>query len=567
MTVRTRIHRRLAHPSTTPRARGAAAARWAAEGPASSVASSASPVAPPAATPEISGAPGPGPLRVAPMPPVPAEPSPDGAARRRGALRALGLTALSAAVPGAGLVAAGRRRGWIALAPALLAAVVASTLVRSSWARDAALDAARAGAFDPTVMLAVAVGAAALALAWSAVVVATAVAARPRRATRAQRALGVLATAALVAAVSVPLGTASAYAQSNRSLLLGVFGEDAPAPAADHREPGAARPAAAPWAGEPRLNVLLVGADTGADRTGTRPDTLVVASADTRTGDTVLISVPRQLSDIPFPAGSPAAAAWPAACAANGAGGCMLNATYLFGTQHPELFPGEADPGIAATRAAVSSVVGLDVHRYVSVDLQGFQDLVDAMGGLTLDVPRDIPIGGGTNLATGGKYPITDWIRAGAGQHLDGYRTLWFARSREGSDNNERMHRQQCVLEAAVDQYAASDLARAFPRLAATAERSIQTDITASELDALVDLGLLVEGAPLRSLSLTIDKIDTAHPDYAAVHALVQQVLVPPPPPAPAAVAVPQPGAAVVPAPAPAPAPATGGAAPADTGC
>ena len=157
------------------------------------------------------------------------------------------------------------------------------------------------------------------------------------------------------------------------------------------------------------------------------------------------------------------------------------------------------------------------------------------------DVPRDIPIGGGDILGASGRdtgrdYPVTGWIYQGENQRLDGYEALWFARSRQGSDNNERMDRQRCLISAAVDQFDVAKLARAFPALAASAERNIQTDITAKQLPAFIELGQRVKAAPLRSLSLTSANIDTADPDYAQVRSLVLQALVPPEP-APAATA------------------------------
>ena len=59
------------------------------------------------------------------------------------------------------------------------------------------------------------------------------------------------------------------------------------------------------WQQLPRLNVLLLGADDGEGREGTRTDTVMVASIDTKTGDTALISLTRNWMRMPFPADSP----------------------------------------------------------------------------------------------------------------------------------------------------------------------------------------------------------------------------------------------------------------------
>ena len=461
--------------------------------------------------------------------------------------RLAGLTVLGAVVPGLGLVLAGRRRtGWAVLAPVLLVVGALAAVVASGRA----VSLARRYAFQPQLLLGVAVGAVVVGLLWCLVIIASHRALRRARLTGGQRVLSVLLVGVLVALVAVPTATAVKYATSARSVLLTSFGGQR------GTDDGLSNPDVAardPWAGTPRVNVLLLGADTGADRTGTRPDTIIVASIDTTSGDTVLFSLPRQLSDVPFPAGSPAAAAWPKACAANGQGGCELNAVYLFGTQHPELFPGAADPGVAATRAAASAALGLRIDYEATIDLQGFQDLVDTMGGLTLNVPRDIPIGGGDILGRGGRvvghYPVTGVIPKGQGERLNGYQALWFARSRWLSTNDDRMARQQCVINAAVDQYDVFALARAFPALAASATRNLSTDIPASQINAFIDLGQRVKGGSLRALSFTSANISTGHPDYAQLQGLVRDALVPPAPSTPAT-----PAAGAAPAPAPAPA-------------
>lgn len=463
------------------------------------------------------------------------------------------LTVLGAALPGAGLVAAGKRFwGWLVLLPVLAALGAAAAVLLTGRL----VPMARSIAFDPQAMLVIAAGAALGALLWCVVIVATHASLRRSpgvgRLSRPQRLGSLLLVTALLALVVAPSATAARYAMANHDLLEGVFGSGS----RSGNSPDTA--AANPWAKMPRVNVLMLGADTGSDRVGTRPDTIMLASIDTKTGDTTLLNLPRQLEDVPFPTGSAAAKAWPKACAADGTGGCMLNAVYLFGTQHPDMFGGTAkgnDPGVEATKEAVATATGLDVDYYAMVDLEGFQQLVDAMGGITLNVPRDIPIGGGHNLETGGKYPITGWIKKGQAQELDGYQALWFARSREGSDNNDRMARQQCVISAAVKQYGPADLAAAFPSLAKAAERNIQTDIPADELNAFVDLGQVVKGGDLRALSFTSANISTGSPDYDALRSMVKNALYPAPPaPAPSAAATAgaSPSSSVAPAPAPA---------------
>ncbi|MGQ7297318.1 LCP family protein [Quadrisphaera sp. KR29] len=460
---------------------------------------------------------------------------------------------LGTAVPGAGLLNARRRAlGWLALVLFALVVGAAAAL----WLSGRAVEVAQRYVLDAGVLLWLAVAAAVAGLAWAAVVVATHLAQRRHRGVQGHRVASWLLVAVLVAVVALPAATATRYALVSRSLLTTVFDDEAASglPTGSEEDP---------WEGIPRVNVLLVGADAGADRTGTRPDTVIVASIDTATGDTVIFGLPRQLSGDFFPAGTPAAQAWPEACQANGTGGCWLNAAYLFGTQNPQLFPAAEDPGLAATELAAEGVVGMKIDYTAMVNLAGFQDLIDAMGGIRLTVERRIPIGGGERLSASGRvigtYPVTGYIEPGPDQLLDGYYAEWYARSRWESNNNERMDRQRCLINAAVEQYSVLDLARAFPRLAASAERDVSTDIPASRLSAFVDLGRKVKEAPLRSLSFTEPLVNTGDPDYDQIHALVEQALVPPPPPPLSSSSSPTP---TTPAPSPSP---TDGATPSAT--
>ena len=453
--------------------------------------------------------------------------------------RLVGFTVLGAAVPGAGLVAAGRRKtGWAIIALLVAAVATAVALVVTGRAQDVVV---RFGT-RPGVLLGVAVGVGVVAAAWCAVIVASHLALRRHRTTGGQQAIAVLLVAALMGLVAVPAATASRYALSARSTLTTVFSGDGASAAG--RDPGAATPAAKgpdPWAKEPRVNVLLLGSDLDAEHTGIRPDTLIVASIDTRTGDTVLISLPRNLQRVPFPPGSEGAKEWPDGWGPFSNGQRILNAVWGdWGQAHPDYYPDSKEPGLAATRSVVSTIIGMPIDYSVVVNIDGFRDFVDAMGGLTVDVPKDLPIGGGYNLDRNGNkvptgyvngvqtfrsYPVDGYVKAGKDRQLDGYEALWFARSRWMSDDFERINRQRCVLQDAVEQYTPAKIAQAFPAIAATANQNIETDIQASEIPAFVTLGERIKKGNLTSLAFTSDVIDTADPDYPKMRDLIQQAL------------------------------------------
>jgi LCP family protein required for cell wall assembly len=431
------------------------------------------------------------------------------------------LTALGGVVPGASLFAGGWRRHGGLLVGLFVAGLVAVVgLALTGHLTDLGIKLVT----RPRALLVAAVVVSLLGLLWCLTIPVGHVLLRRNRLNGPQRVLSVVLVTALMGMIALPSATAARYALVQRSLVLNVFDDDAAG-----REPGLAAPdttARDPWASTPRVNVLLLGSDAGSDRIGTRPDTIIVASINTANGDTVLFSLPRNLERVPFPHGTPGAAHFPSGFYCPGHQECLLNGVWSWAESHRDLFPGVAEPGLLATRQAVGEALGLPIDYYALVNLQGFQDVVNAMGGVRYDVERRIPIGGGTNQRTGGKYPITGWIEPGP-QVLDGYHALWYARSREGSDDYDRMARQRCIIGAVADQAQPAKLALAFPKLAASAERNVETDIIGSELDAFVQLALRVQKGSLRSLPFTNKVINPANPDFDEVHAIVQEAIQP----------------------------------------
>ncbi len=429
----------------------------------------------------------------------------------------LGWTAAGAAVPGLGFLGAGRRRTAAVLLGLVAAGVVVAVAV---VALAGPVRVARWVATRPDALLVAAVGAVLLGVAWCAVIVAGHLALRRgRRLGEGQRVVSAVLVAVLLVLVALPTVTVVRYAMAARSAVLTVFG-DGSIP----REGGLSGPdvsAPDPWAGTPRINVLLLGSDAGSGRIGTRPDTIVVASIDTQSGDSVLLSLPRNLEKAPFPPGSVGAEQYPDGfdCPDDE---CLLNAVWTWGQENPQAYPEADEPGLAATREVVGETLGLQIDYYALVNLQGFQDVVNALNGVEIDVERRLPIGGGTSQISG-------YVEPGR-RVLSGYEALWYARSRADSSDYERMRRQRCVIAAVVDQADPARLALAFPDLAASAERNVETDITRAELDAFVELGLRVKDGTLRSLPFTNDVINSRTPDFAAIRALVQDALAPPPP-------------------------------------
>jgi polyisoprenyl-teichoic acid--peptidoglycan teichoic acid transferase len=267
-------------------------------------------------------------------------------------------------------------------------------------------------------------------------------------------------------------------------------------------------------AADGRYNVLLLGGDAGPLRSGIRPDSITVASIDADTGRAVLIGLPRNLANAPFPDGSRMDQRFP-----NGfdCDGCYLNAVNTWATDHANLFPDSEEPGIEATTQAVEQITGLSISYYVLIDLKGFQDLVDAVGGVTLKVTERIPIGG-----VGGA--ITGWIEPGT-QHLDGYRTLWFARSRATSDDYSRMARQKCVMSAMLQQLDPQTVVTNFGDIAAAGKQVISTSIPNTELGTFVNLAMKTRRLPVATVSFVPPKINTSDPDWDLTRTMVSAAI------------------------------------------
>ncbi|WP_121255211.1 LCP family protein [Nocardioides ferulae] len=261
-----------------------------------------------------------------------------------------------------------------------------------------------------------------------------------------------------------------------------------------------------------RYNVALLGGDAGAGRWGLRPDSITVASIDAETGKTVLIGLPRNMTNFPFAEGSVMAEQFP-----DGFDVEYLNGVSTWAGDNPELFPDSENPGIDATLMAVEGITGLPINYYAMVNLEGFKDLVDAVGGVTLNVRSPIPVGGLGEDVTG-------YIQPGE-RTLDGHDTLWYARAREGSDDYSRMARQKCVLNAMLHQISPQTALRNFEQIADASTAMISTDLPAGEVDRFIALALKARNQPVSTLSLVPPLVNTAEPDIEEIHARVAAAL------------------------------------------
>uniref|UniRef100_UPI00117ABA4E LCP family protein n=1 Tax=Kineosporia sp. R_H_3 TaxID=1961848 RepID=UPI00117ABA4E len=268
------------------------------------------------------------------------------------------------------------------------------------------------------------------------------------------------------------------------SFLPGVLGVPAPAATAPSSRP-------APWGDAARVDVLLLGTDRADGRTGADVDTAVLASIDTRTGETLLVGVPRN----------------------------------RFGTRDVTgRWRIAYDAATVPVRGQVEELTGQQVEATVTLDMTGFEQLVDAMGGVEVTVPRQLPVGGARRSGGGVLEKPTEYLPAGR-QRLDGRGALWFARSRFDSDDYDRMRRQRCLLGALADQVDPTVVLVRGPQLLTALRDHVSTTVDLRDLPAWVGLLDRVRDARVRSLTLDLPVLDDGSPDTAGSRAAVAAAL------------------------------------------
>jgi polyisoprenyl-teichoic acid--peptidoglycan teichoic acid transferase len=259
---------------------------------------------------------------------------------------------------------------------------------------------------------------------------------------------------------------------------------------------------------------LLIGGDAGYQRSGLRADTLIAVSVQANTGRAAIFSVPRNLQMFPL-AGE--------AGAVYGTFPGILNALYRFAQSRPELFPGGRDPGATALKQTVSNLLGIQVHYYVLVDLRGFVEVVDAIGGLRLTAPDSV------NDLTSPAYPGEPWtdiqVAGGTVVELDGRHALAYARSRSASSDYTRMVRQRCVLAAMARQVQSMRTFRSIARLSDAAKTFAATDIPRGRLSRIVRLLRGIDPYRTLAVSFTPPDYGVYAPDIAEYRATVQRLL------------------------------------------
>jgi LCP family protein required for cell wall assembly len=457
---------------------------------------------------------------------------------RSGFRRALGLTALGTFIPGAGLTQTRSRAfGWVILVLALLGGGYLAYYVLTTGPTKAALSLVA----HPDLLTVLAAVFVAGGILWCTSIIVTAIQARPTRLDRTRTRILAAFTTLMVFFVAASSFKVAEYASITQSTVSQVFGSTP-------LKPGEGAQVAQgddPWADQARVNILLLGSDAGADRTGIRTDSMIVASVDTKSGRTTLISLPRNLLFAPLAPESPLRSIYPSgkfgypnSTCDQGSGQCMLTNLYVdaenYAKNHPGSYPADETPGRAEIRGAIQEITGLTLDQVVIIDLKGFSQLITAMGGLDINVKLS---GYGTKLTIGGEHDASGRLFGVKGyfdpgfQHLDGWHALWYARTRAADSDTFRQMRQRCVVQAIVEQVNPAEMVAKYPDIAKILKNNIYTDIPAQNLPAFVDLVERVQKADINSVALTQTQgVYSGDPDYDLIRTLVKKGIAPPKP-------------------------------------
>jgi LCP family protein required for cell wall assembly len=302
------------------------------------------------------------------------------------------------------------------------------------------------------------------------------------------------------------------------------------------------RPGAVPWGNDGRFDLLLLGSDAGPDRWSRRMDVMLLVEIDVNTGKVAMIGLPRNLLNAPLPPG-PARDAVACGCFKD-----LLNALYVEATVvHPDRWPGTgAVSGIGAVRSVVTEITGRPVDAVVVADLWGMIKVVDAMGGIDIDIPSAVHDDNYPDPVYG---HIAMSLPAGQ-QHLDGRHALFYARSRHQDSDYGRMARQQTLLLAIREQIGPSTILNA-PDLFNAAKGFTWTDLPRSSLPSLVELFGKAAHASVKQLRI----VPPTYPEYMTpaevirIQKAVAALLGLPPPPTPSPSTAPSPSGGTSPAP------------------
>jgi polyisoprenyl-teichoic acid--peptidoglycan teichoic acid transferase len=265
---------------------------------------------------------------------------------------------------------------------------------------------------------------------------------------------------------------------------------------------------------DPFTTVLLLGGDEGPGRWAMRTDSMILVIIHRASGRIAMVSVPRNLNRVQFPPGSAMAEKFPKGF------DDLANAIYPYVYTHKDVaatyLRGELQPEAVALASGLSYSFNITIDDYVLVNMQGFLELVDVLGGVTMNLEEKIPMPGNV---PGAKHDYPPYIGPGEVE-MDGTIALGFARSRSGDSDYGRMGRQRQLLAALAAQASGADVLRKFPDLADVMRWTVRTSLNTDEFSFLLER--LQDGAAVKeSVGLAPPIINPGRPDFDTIATLI----------------------------------------------
>lgn len=243
-----------------------------------------------------------------------------------------------------------------------------------------------------------------------------------------------------------------------------------------------------------KVNIMVMGVDERSDDVG-RSDTLFVVTVDTKTKEVAMLSIPRD-TRVKIPGKS-----WD-----------KINHAYSFG-------------GEKLTKQTAEGLLGIKIDRHIEINIAGFKKIIDAIGGITIDVEKRMyysdPYDGEDGL-------VID-LRPGV-QHMDGNTAIQYVRYRDEDGDIGRVERQQKFLKAVLNEVTSPSVITKIPSIIKEVSNVVKSDMSTSEM---LTLGKILNDASKKGLKTDmvpgqpayIDDVSYWLPDLMALRKHIAQTL------------------------------------------
>ncbi len=236
-----------------------------------------------------------------------------------------------------------------------------------------------------------------------------------------------------------------------------------------------ASPAPSADPGSQRVTALVIGVDSGVGRNTYLTDTMIIVSLDRATRTVSMLSIPRDMVDVPMADGRTYRD--------------KVNSLVAYARHHPEQFPGSNGTGFDVLMGALGTLTQVPIDYYAKVDLGGFVRVVDVLGGVDVNVAHGFCDPGYDEYGFSNGFSITAGLH-----HLNGQQALGYARVRKASGESDftRAARQQEVISGIRDSIVHGGFLNDPIGLLQALGKTVETNVPRDLLPDLADLATQV---------------------------------------------------------------------------